>query len=194
MGLEKTDPSFQSVASYDFPKLFEILTNRDNGNFKVHIYGEYVTWIWMDDNVPHTFVNFGLINNGFEDFAYNTVVNALQKGYPIFMDGYAPGYGGHAWVCSAALKATVPYTYVPKSQLTHVIPETAVWSNEEKMLLHHNFGWSGNCNGYYYIDMSVNTAKGGILNDNLSPNYNRPPESWGDFDLNNIRVIINRNK
>lgn len=197
MKQEKTDPSFQGVADYDFPKLFKTLTDPANGNFRVSDYGEYITWTYADSCVSQTFRNFGLVNSGkLEDFSESKVLEALQEGYPVFMcDWDTETGGGHAWVCSAALKANVPYTYVPKSQLTQAIPADAKWQTEEKVLLHHNFGWSGNCNGYYYIDMSVNTAMGGILNDNLEPNYRRPSESWGNFPLyKSAEIVINKNK
>lgn len=195
MKIEETDPYFSDVATYDFPKLFETLTSPENDNFHISEYGEYCSW--TDGGNIRTFLNFGLSNAGSQQFDSITVIQALKDGYPIFMSGYSSAAdptkrGGHAWVCSAALLAKVASTTIPKSQLGQAIPESAIWKTEEKVLLHHNFGWSGNCNGYYYIDIRINTEKNSVLNDNLQPNYRAPKEWWGDFKNDDINIIINK--
>lgn len=200
MNLEATDASFQGVASYDFPKLFETLTSSENNNFEVSELGEYSTWTW-NSGAARTFRNFGLSNSGLEPYDSLKMVQALKEGYPLYISGYSDSevknkQGGHAWVCSAVLKATVPVTYIFKSQLSERIPETAVWISEEKVLFHHNFGWGGNCNGYYYIDMRINTGLGVVLNDNFTPNTKRPKDNewWGDYNNSYTYFIINKNQ
>lgn len=194
MGQEATDPSFDKVVNEDFPTLFKILTERQYNNIYITAYREWSS-LAATSSAAGTFRNFGLTNNGFVSYNLDDVIEALSQGYPILMAGYDPDSedgSGHAWVCSAAIKAKVPYTYRLKSELGTAMPPDIMWEIEDKILLHHNFGWSGNCNGYYLTDMSIDTSLGGVLNDNLTPNRRKPEKGWGNFK--DLDILINKNK
>lgn len=85
--------------------------------------------------------NYGYIvsDSGFIDFSEQNIVNELNNCHPVIMKGYHTYYGyGHSWVvdgyCRYVLSDSLDPNYGPPVY---------------KYYNHINWGWNGDCNGYF---------------------------------------------
>ncbi len=121
-----------------------------------------------------------------ENYDFGRLMASVTQGYPVFMEGYDGG--GHAWVCSAALEATVPYYYAPKGSMSAPDEDTPIFY-ETQYLFHHNWGWKGDANGYYFASSIIQSGEGALLDDsfNVLRNIDRH-HGYGSF--NSIKITI----
>ena len=93
------------------------------------------------------------------DYNYKSVADALDKSIPVFMGGLLDkGFGGHAWIADGYLirqvtkNETFKYCIIEELDNGTItdrfedIPSTTTTIYE---LLHFNWGWQGNGDGYY---------------------------------------------
>lgn len=95
-------------------------------------------------NVPRTFENFGYASGGeVADYDYDAIYNVIAT-RPVYVDAYnQPNAEGHAWVIDQILIR----------KRTKMMYYNGVYMNstqEYQHLIHCNFGWDGQSNGYYY--------------------------------------------
>jgi hypothetical protein len=100
------------------------------------------------NNVANCWNSFGyhyLSDNSTADF--DSVKTDISNGYPVYMRGtryyYENGqycYSGHAWVVDGVLIKGFP-------QMVLNNRPAMIYQN----LIHCNWGWNGNCNGYFII-------------------------------------------
>lgn len=64
-----------------------------------------------------------------------TVLNSLESGCPVFMSAIAKLFSGHAWVIDG---------YIKRNRVASTGTIT-----DRQTLVHCNWGWHGNCNGYF---------------------------------------------
>ncbi len=90
-------------------------------------------WPWDGRDCLSTFGYKNVsLNWGYDE---DTVIESLNNGCPVFMSAIAKLVSGHAWVIDGYIKRN--YT-----------SNTGVISNQQT-LVHCNWGWGGNCNGYF---------------------------------------------
>lgn len=99
-----------------------------------------------EDNVPYTFTILGYPNSGWETYSRSEVHYGLNNHKLYYMCGYSIG-GGHGWVFDGGdiVNSTI-YHYGRTA--------TSGWflmniSHETDYYLHFNWGWYGDCNGYF---------------------------------------------
>lgn len=89
--------------------------------------------------IHQTLHNFGYDWGGTEEsFNYEKMMNELDKGHPVIMQGYDKSDTGHAWVIDGYLNHFKVRTY--QNGTTERVEKTE--------LVHCNWGWNGNNNGY----------------------------------------------
>lgn len=104
-----------------------------NMNYGVKASGANCYYIYQ------TFHNFGYDWGGTEEsFNYEKMMNELDEGRPVIMGGYDKRDNGHAWVIDGYLNHFKIRTY--KNGTTERVEKTE--------LVHCNWGWYGNNNGY----------------------------------------------
>ncbi len=79
------------------------------------------------------------------DYDENLVLNSLDNGCPVFMSAISGFINGHAWVIDGYIKREY------KSQSTGFV-------SERQTLVHCNWGWGGDCNGYFTSGFFKTTA------------------------------------
>lgn len=96
------------------------------------------------------------LNWGYDE---NQVLTSLDRGCPVFMSAIAPLFAGHAWVIDGYIKRN----YV--SNKGNVL--------DSRTLVHCNWGWLGNCNGYFTSGVfrtqyaaSYDFSQGNLADDN----------------------------
>jgi hypothetical protein len=71
-------------------------------------------------------------------------IDMLKKGNPVFLAGISGSTNGHAWVIDG---------YIDRSRTIKIFNTTTgalvSTTTEKEVLVHCNWGWQGNCNGYY---------------------------------------------
>ncbi len=101
------------------------------------------------------------LNLGYDE---NRVIASLDNGCPVFMSAIAGLFGGHAWVIDGYTKRE----YV--SNTGHV--------KDTQTLIHCNWGWNGDCNGYY---------TSGIFNTRKATSY----DGYGNYMNKNYWYAFN---
>ena len=111
------------------------------------------------------FQNANLTNQKqYYDYKFDKVTTALDKGMPVYMRGNKDKkHGtGHAWVVDGYLKRRVTEEEVVKYLIFEHFDDGTVTSRYEDIasstdthydLLHMNWGWGSDGNGYYYKDV-----------------------------------------
>ncbi len=91
----------------------------------------------------------------------------VTKGKPVFIAGIDRNWGGaHAWVIDGYMEQT------------RTITKPTSTSTETRKLMHCNFGWQGDCDGYYVSDVfdldegPVETEDGDIESDDYNSHFN----------------------
>jgi hypothetical protein len=132
-------------------------------------------------------IGYNSIYTGAVDYSYNTVITALNIGWPVYAKGYSKKIahkflgitiyytyeGGHAWVIDGYLNRR---RYVQKiyetwnSSTGALVSTTTTGYYDYWQMLHNNWGWGGFRNGYFTQgsfnasqdpDVDSNTTKGG---------------------------------
>lgn len=105
---------------------------------------------------------------------YN-VINELKKKNPVFMTGYKENHevifweyytDGHAWICDGYKKNSTQYAvsvfsnelFAPNKPME---PKYVFHSGftQTNIYLHMNWGWSGDCDGWYYVSQANPTPE-----------------------------------
>lgn len=105
------------------------------------------------DDVPDGFSYFGYITSSPVTFNANTAKTAIKSFGPIYMrGGLAPNGGGHAWVVDGYSDYKYYYCRFERAEgdgNPPVITQQTLVSEEHAF--HINWGWDGDCNGYFDI-------------------------------------------
>lgn len=117
-----------------------------------------------DSNVPRTFENFGYTSGGQnESYNYDLLIERIEGG-PAYVSGYSKKTtktflgitvkttydGGHAWVIDETLERR-------RQCIKYINGEKNSTQTQYQRLVHCNFGWEGEHNGYYYsADFNTN--------------------------------------
>ena len=139
----------------------------------------YIAYIDPDTQTYYTYGNtFGdTIIPGITAFGYNAtsfysydrslVVSELNASRPVYCQGLTPGTtSGHAWVIDGyhyQYKVMRIYEEVPGQLVGNLIGE----EDHSIDMLHINWGWDGECNGYYQAGVfACTTSQGNYHNYN----------------------------
>lgn len=101
------------------------------------------------------------------------ISSSIEAGYPVFvlgqkLDGEDAG-PCHSWVVSAILKAKVPYYYVAVNDFTAPEPDVPItYFYETQTLVHHNWGWAGQGDGFYFDAIEIQSGQDVILDDSFN--------------------------
>lgn len=125
--------------------LFLKLGLPENLNMAYGVSGSYA----LNNNVPRTFRHFGFANGGCQvGYNISTILDVIQN-RPVYICAYAAiseneDKEGHAWVLDKVWtkERTKTTTWLPSGNSTSVV--------EYQYLVHCNFGYGGDYNGYYY--------------------------------------------
>lgn len=124
----------------------------------------------------------GSIKPAFESLGYQvqetpfngkSVSSSIEAGYPVFvlgqkLDGEDAG-PYHSWVVSAILKAKVPYHWVAANDFTAPDPDVPItYFYETQTLVHHNWGWAGQGDGFYFDAIEIQSGQDVILDDSFN--------------------------
>lgn len=103
-----------------------------------------------------------------------SIIPSISSGFPVYMRGVDNHVGGHAWVADGyKVYQSGWITY----QLLNTIPEgvyvpISTTYTEDTRLLHMNWGWNGNCNGYFDFDCYDTSAAETYDGNDNSAHYN----------------------
>jgi hypothetical protein len=90
------------------------------------------------------------------DYDHNTVIDMLDNDNPVFVAAISGLVSGHAWVVDGYIERSRSENEVHVSTGAIVKEKT-----KTEVLVHCNWGWGGNCNGYY-VSGIFNTKKGAV--------------------------------
>ena len=103
------------------------------------------------------FRNAGYTTSGFIDYNYQTVINELKAGRPVYLRANRSRwlwgifsfmyYNGHAWVCDG-YRVVDKYTYIETRKIggkysDQVLSKTTTTKVSTTKYLHMNWGWGG---------------------------------------------------
>lgn len=122
-----------------------------------YYYGESNT---SDYHARQVLYQYGYTSDSFKDYSFYWIKTSLSNGRPLFMSGKRTSESGHTWVVDGCRE--VFYTHYTYSK-PHGSPNSA-WTFEgsytETIRLNHiNWGWGGDCNGFFSSDC-FNTQHG----------------------------------
>ena len=90
------------------------------------------------NNVPHCWEALGYHYDELRNVDFGTIRTNIGNGNPIFMRGRVPGEDiGHAWVVDG----------IAVKRHKHA----SLLSIPDRKYIHCNWGWNGNCNGYFIL-------------------------------------------
>ena len=100
------------------------------------------------------------------DYVYdeNLVLNSLDKGCPVFMSAISGIISGHAWVVDGYIKREYG--------------SGAGFVADYQTLVHCNWGWHGDCNGYF--TSGIFHTQEAVISDNISENHDN--DYWIGFN------------
>lgn len=137
--------------------------------------------------------SYGYSSNSPSDYDYEKICNSLDAGRPVYIRGEREvideidgtiDYTGHAWVADGYLTRTCTYRTYEVFPLLTIIGEepnvrrVLVWEvTSEYFYVHYNWGYDGNCNGYFSdgcFDLTrVKTEAGGYDYNDVTNNLDR---------------------
>lgn len=94
------------------------------------------------------------------DYNWDYVKSELNNSRPLIIDGDASA-GGHTWVLDGYIdkeEKTTYYEFVGKLVIPHYNITSVVESQQQ--LVHFNWGWGGECDGYFAIGGGFKTTEG----------------------------------
>lgn len=103
-----------------------------------------------------------------------TITTSISSGYPVFMCGTGFPAGGHAWVADGYKiyqSGWITYELLDTIPEAIYVPVSTTYTEDTK-LLHLNWGWNGNCNGYFDFDCYDTSAAATYDGTNNTANYN----------------------
>lgn len=105
------------------------------------------------NNVPGAFNHFGYIASSPVPFSVNTAKSAIKSFGPIYMRGGLSANGnGHAWIIDGYADYKYYYNRYERAEGSGkppIITQQTLISKEHAF--HINWGWDGDCNGYFDI-------------------------------------------
>lgn len=193
---------WNSMASWVGGMDRDSIWNDDDGDAIAHLMREmgyivnatytYDGTSFNSNQVKAVFTHFGYMTTNMEDYDFLVIRNQLEYyKHPVFVGGQrlvgyddngVARYSGHAWVADGYKNWHQHYiTYkiipTPRGDIREVFEESDYYYN----YLHYNWGYDGNCNGYFsegifQLNQSANAA-GGF--DNIDyPNANSREYSY----------------
>lgn len=102
------------------------------------------------DNARNAFINLGYTVTNYINYSGNSLKSILDQNKVIYMCGYSNSHeSGHAWVVDGYTSYNVrctTYTRTVNSELWDILDQTEDYHE----YIHINWGWYGNCNGYFF--------------------------------------------
>lgn len=118
--------------------------------------------------------------------SYDNVTDMINSGLPVICQGCQSNAitSGHIWLLDGLI-----YQYRYKQQIRNnvVVDQT----KETRQFIHCNYGWNGDCDGYYNIDL-FNTGEGPIFRDNIDTGEYSDDELL-DFNYNTCMLTYQFN-
>ncbi len=120
------------------------------------------------------------------DVSYEKVTDMINSGLPIICQGCQSNAitVGHIWLLDGMI-----YQYRYKQEIRNNV--VANQTKETRQFIHCNYGWRGDCDGYYNIDL-FNVSEGPILRDSIDdgdPSDNK----FKDFNYNTCMLTYEFN-
>ena len=97
-------------------------------------------------------------------YSLETVKEMLRNDCPVFMGGISGTVDGHAWVIDGYKHIKSTTEWYRNGEYTHM-------TTGNYMYTHCNWGWSGNCDGWFFTDIFDTTE--GDYDDTINHNNNR---------------------
>lgn len=178
---------FAGVLENHITALFELLSSEEN--LDVNWEDEYLTTCSLSD-IARVIRKYGIETNGYIPYKYESLAEEIGQGYPVLIAGFSPS--GHIWICSAILKADVPYKIVPvvnDPSMPGFVIESGIRTFN---LLHHNWGWAKDThleqeygivtdyNGYYFESSEIQSGKGLKFDEDFGLVI-RKSRNWGTY-------------
>ena len=133
------------------------------------------------NNVVAVFNQLGYFVPNFTGYIQDDITEHMSNGKPIFMVGEDPAYGGHGWVADGYLKYQIQ-----GSEWIKELGETE-WTLAQMLtpynetFLHMNWGYDGNCNGYF---------RSNIFDPNNAVEYDNEGNGFSNSSLYNFTQTI----
>ncbi len=143
---------------------------RQLGFWNNSIYGETSTGT-PTSNVRSTFIQLGYTISDELTYTNSGVNESLNNDKIIFMEGWrldGDTYHGHTWVVDGSVCYTILHETYWHYEFDPIWHPMGTSYEEIKTYLHINWGWDGNCNGYF-LEGVFDTQRG--KNDNVDLNY-----------------------
>ncbi len=180
---------FTGILENHISALFELLSSEKNLN--VNWKHEWLSTCYSSD-IMKVIQKYGIeCTGGHIPYNYESLAEDISNGYPVMIDGYT-NEGGHIWICSAILKADIPYKIVPvvnDPSMPGFVIESGIRTFN---LLHHNWGWAKDThleqdygivtdyNGYYFESSEIQSGKGLKFDEDFGLVI-RKSRSWGTY-------------
>ena len=142
---------------------------RDIGEFASSDYRNDGTGTWTNNSqIVPTLQHYGFTSSALVSANTNTMITSLNSGYPVCM--FSPG---HFYVADGYKDYTVTrYKYERAiGESGYILTGSVI--TEDIHAMHINWGWDGNCNGYFAFETynTANAVEYDTNNHNVSQNY-----------------------
>lgn len=136
------DTAVHKSISRLFMQIREDLNLNANNSISSSIY-------YFSDNVRYH--GYKKVNNeDIKPFSNVNIDSLLNNGHIMILQGWIEPFNAHAWVLDGYLKATRrTYEYTHHAGDPNWTLEFISDSPNQEEFCHYNWGWGGNCNGYY---------------------------------------------
>lgn len=185
---------FAGVLEDQISALFELLSSKEN---QYVYYKDENTSLCSSFDIMRVLEKYGIeCTDDRMPYKYEYLAEEISNGYPVMIDG-SSNDGGHVWICSAILKADIPYKVVPVVE-DPSMPGFVVESGVRTFnLLHHNWGWAKDrrlekdygiitdYNGYYYESSIIKSGKGIKFDEDFGLVIHKS-QGWGTYSNLNI--------
>lgn len=129
--------------------------SKNKTSIKKNDYGYYLRKFGYSEDIPSCPINYD----------WNYVCSELNNSHPLIIEGSSNG-GGHTWILDGYIDKDVIITSYELDYIEYVgnkaVPHYKVSSVIENIqqLVHFNWGWGGECNGYFATGISFKTTDG----------------------------------
>lgn len=113
----------------------------------------------MSDISPYL-STLGYLSDGFQSYNNSLIVSSLKNNRPLIITAFTPSQDGHGWVLDGAKKQERTVTHKIYQYNGNGIPRDPIVASEWTLIdteygkeyavyVHCNYGWEGDCDGYY---------------------------------------------
>ena len=143
---------------------------RNNSNYITYSDPDLNETVTLESNASIPFTSLGYTTSSYISYNNSDLASFLNEDKLIFMIGSTtPDGTGHAWVIDGGKKSIITTRFYTRTQGSFLW-ELQSESTNEIEYYHHNWGWYGDCNGYF--NKNVLATNGGFDYDNEGQLYN----------------------